>query len=74
MRQDIRPSNLAEIDGAAFEGIYEGLLRRGTAAEWMQRWAQNHRAQVALRAARDGAEGARFRAADGTVWHLRRAD
>jgi hypothetical protein len=74
MRQDIHPSNLTVIDGAVFAGAYEGLMRRGTAAEWMQRWTHNHHAQVAIRAARDGEEGARFRAADGTVWHLRRAD
>lgn len=47
MRQDIHPSNLTLIDGAVFEGAYEGLLRRGTAAEWIRRWAHNRRAQIA---------------------------
>jgi hypothetical protein len=70
MRDEVHPSNLAVIDGAAFDGPHEGLLRTGTAAEWMRRWAHNHRAQVAIR---DGEEGARFRGVDGTVWHLRRA-
>lgn len=74
MQQDIHPSNLTVIHGAVVEGADEGLLRSDTAGDWMRRWSHNHHAQVAIRAARDGEEGARFRAADGTVWHLRRAD
>lgn len=62
MRSEIDPSNPVTVHGPIFDGRHEGLLRTGTAAEWMERWVHSHRAQVAIRAA------------DGTVWHLRRVD
>ncbi len=66
-------SNQALIDGAVFDGPCEGQLRRRTAAGWLSRYTHDHRASVAIRRARDGEEGASFRAAGGVVWHLRRA-
>jgi hypothetical protein len=60
------------IDGAVFHGPYEGKLKRLTAAEWLARYDFDVRAGVAIRSARDGEEGACFRAVDGVVRHLRR--
>lgn len=37
------PSNLVLIDGAVFDGPYEGRLRRGTAAVWLARHAHDPR-------------------------------
>ncbi len=68
----VHASNQALIDAAVFDGPYEGQLRRRTAAEWLSRYAHDRRASLAIRRARDGEEGASFRAADGVVWHLRR--
>lgn len=65
------PGNLAVIDGAVFDGPYEGAFRTGTAAEWLARYAHDPRASRAIRRARDGVEGASFVAADGAVWELR---
>ncbi len=69
---EIHSNNQVLIDGAVFEGSYEGQLRRRTAATWLSLYAQDHRASIAIRRARDGEEGASFRAAGGVVWRLRR--
>jgi hypothetical protein len=70
MSDAVHPSNHALIDGAVFDGPYEGLLRRRTAAEWLRLHDDHPRAGVAIRRARDGEEGIRFRGIDGVVWHL----
>ena len=70
-RDDAHPSNRVLIDGAVFDGPYEGKLKRMTAAEWLAKHAHDVRAGVAIRRARAGEEGAFFRAVDGVVWHLR---
>ncbi len=69
---EIHASNQALIDAAVFDGPYEGQLRRRTAASWLSLYAQDQRASIAIRRARDGEDGVAFRAADGVVWHLRR--
>ncbi len=68
------PSNRVLIDGAVFDGPYEGNFKRTTAAEWLARYDYDVRAGVAIRRARNGDEGCSFRAADGVVWHLRRVE
>ena len=68
----IHPGNRILIDGAVFDGPYEGGCKRMTAAAWLARHDHDVRAGVAIRGARDGGEGCSFRAADGVVWHLRR--
>ncbi len=70
-RDDAHPSDRVLIDGAVFDGPYEGKLKRMTAAEWLARHGRDVRAGVAIRRARDGEEGACFRAVDGVVWPLR---
>lgn len=70
----IHPSNLTLIDGAVCDGPYEGQAKRMNAAGWLAAYAHDARATVAIRRARNGEEGACFRAADGVVWHLRRVE
>ena len=69
---EMHASNQALIDGAVFDGPYEGQLHRRTAAEWLSLYAHDRRASVAIRRACGGEDGVSFRAADGVVWHLRR--
>jgi hypothetical protein len=69
----IHSSNTTLIEGAVFDGAYEGAYRVATAAQWLARYAHNHRACIAIRRARNGAEGAAFRDDSGVVWNLRAA-
>lgn len=64
------PANTALIAGAIFEGPYEGRLVHRTAAEWMRVFPAT-RAQMAIRKARDGVEGATYREPSNIVWHFR---
>lgn len=70
----IHPGNRVLIDGAVFDGPYEGNAKRMTAAEWLARYDHDARAGIAIRGARNGDEGRGFRAIDGVVWHLRRVE
>ena len=65
-------SNLALLDGAVFAGSYEGACKRMSAAGWLAAFTRDRRVGRATQRARDGEEGAWFRAADGVVWYLRR--
>jgi len=70
----IHPSNRVLIDGAVFDGPYEGNLKRMTAAAWLRRFDHDPRAGRAIRRARDAEEEVSFTAIDGVVWHLRRTE
>lgn len=63
-------SNSRLIDGAIFEGAYEGTFRTRTAAEWLAIFGADSRAAVAIRAARNGQHSS-FVTCDGLTWNLR---
>ena len=71
---EVHPSNQGLLDGAVFDGPYEGLMRRRSAADWLTLHDHSPRAGAAIRHARNGVEGATFRSLGGVVWHLRRVE
>jgi hypothetical protein len=73
-RWDDPPQQPGPIDGAVFDGPYEGCSKRMAAAERLARYDYDVRAGIAIRGARNGDEDCSFRAADGVVWHLRRVE
>lgn len=71
LNTEIHPSNETMIAVAIFEGPYESL-RCETAEFWMDRFAYDRKAVVAIRGARDGEETS-FKGSCGVVYHLRPA-
>ena len=69
---EVHSANMTMIDGAIFEGRYEGRAVSRSAADWLRIFGHNPKASRAIRGARDGAETV-FTGSVGEVWHLRPA-